>query len=126
MGAEGVAVASLDEVGDALRTAVENQKKGKTTVLEFLISKELGDPFRRDAMVCFKLNSIYFDFKLIYFSEFSLFFFSEFSLFFSESHLFVEITSETSPQVRSHHPRSRVSNRTAHRLVFVKKRNNVK
>lgn len=50
MGAEGVSVASLDEVGDALRTAVENQKKGKTTVLEFLLSKELGDPFRRDAM----------------------------------------------------------------------------
>lgn len=50
MGANGIQVGSLDEVGPAFRAAIEDQMKGKTTVLEFLITKELGDPFRRDAM----------------------------------------------------------------------------
>lgn len=50
MGAQGVQIGSIDEVGDALRAAIDDQMNGKTTVLEFLISKELGDPFRRDAM----------------------------------------------------------------------------
>ena len=38
------------EVGDALRQATEAQKDGKTTVIEVLTTRELGDPFRRDAM----------------------------------------------------------------------------
>eukprot|EP01127_Copromyxa_protea_P000665 TRINITY_DN1056_c0_g5_i1.p1 TRINITY_DN1056_c0_g5~~TRINITY_DN1056_c0_g5_i1.p1 ORF type:complete len:618 (+),score=166.11 TRINITY_DN1056_c0_g5_i1:355-2208(+) len=50
MGATGIQVRSLDEVGDAFKSAIEAQMKGQTTVLEFEISKELGDPFRRDAM----------------------------------------------------------------------------
>ena len=35
---------------EALDKAVDAQKKGKTTVLEMLVTKELGDPFRRDAL----------------------------------------------------------------------------
>merc|ERR1711970_900041 len=50
MGAEGVQVSSLDEVGPALRAACEAQKEGKTTILEVMTTRELGDPFRRDAM----------------------------------------------------------------------------
>mmetsp|Transcript_43606 Transcript_43606/g.110008 ORF Transcript_43606/g.110008 Transcript_43606/m.110008 type:complete len:620 (-) Transcript_43606:179-2038(-) len=50
MGAEGIRVTSPDAVGDALVTALANQKQGKTTVLEVMVTRELGDPFRRDAM----------------------------------------------------------------------------
>jgi len=50
MGAEGITVSQLDQVGDALRKAVANQQDGKTTVVELMLSRELGDPFRRDAM----------------------------------------------------------------------------
>merc|ERR1719238_914178 len=50
MGAEGVQVSELDEVGPALRTACDAQKDGKTTILEVMTTRELGDPFRRDAM----------------------------------------------------------------------------
>ena len=50
MGAEGVTVESLDAVGAALAKACEDQKKGKTTVVEVLCTMELGDPFRRDAL----------------------------------------------------------------------------
>lgn len=50
MGAEGIQVDSLDAVGDALRQAAANQADGKTTVVELMMSKELGEPFRRDAM----------------------------------------------------------------------------
>jgi len=50
MGAEGVQVSSLDEVGPALRAACEAQKAGKTTIVEVMTTRELGDPFRRDAM----------------------------------------------------------------------------
>jgi len=50
MGAEGITVTDLDQVGDALRQCVQNQKEGKTTVLEMMLTRELGDPFRRDAM----------------------------------------------------------------------------
>lgn len=40
-----------DQVFDAMNTALENQtEKGKTTVIEVMCTKELGDPFRRDAM----------------------------------------------------------------------------
>jgi sulfoacetaldehyde acetyltransferase len=50
MGAEGVQVSNLDEVGPALRAACASQKDGKTTIVEVLTTRELGDPFRRDAM----------------------------------------------------------------------------
>jgi sulfoacetaldehyde acetyltransferase len=50
MGAEGVTVESLDGVGAALTKACEDQRKGKTTVVEVLCTMELGDPFRRDAL----------------------------------------------------------------------------
>lgn len=51
MGAEGVVVEKLDEVGPALERAVEAQMNdGKTTVIEIMCTRELGDPFRRDAL----------------------------------------------------------------------------
>jgi len=51
MGAEGVTVDQLDEVGPALTEAVDRQMKdGKSTVLEVMCTRELGDPFRRDAL----------------------------------------------------------------------------
>jgi sulfoacetaldehyde acetyltransferase len=50
MGAEGVEVKKLGDVGEALEKAVAAQKQGKTTVLDVHVTKELGDPFRRDAL----------------------------------------------------------------------------
>jgi sulfoacetaldehyde acetyltransferase len=50
MGAEGLRIDRLDDVGPALRAACDAQKKGKTTVVEIMVTKELGDPFRRDAL----------------------------------------------------------------------------
>ncbi len=50
MGAEGIVVDSLDMVGDALREACAAQSEGKTTVVEVMCTRELGDPFRRDAL----------------------------------------------------------------------------
>ena len=50
MGADGVLVDKLSAVGPALRAACEAQKSGKTTVLELMVTRELGDPFRRDAL----------------------------------------------------------------------------
>jgi len=50
MGAEGIQVSNLDEVGPALRKACADQKDGKTTIVEVCTTRELGDPFRRDAM----------------------------------------------------------------------------
>jgi sulfoacetaldehyde acetyltransferase len=50
MGAEGVRIEALDQVGDALRGACAAQKEGRTTVLELMVTRELGDPFRRDAL----------------------------------------------------------------------------
>jgi len=51
MGAEGVVVDRLEDVGPALKKAVEAQMKhGKTTVIEIMCTRELGDPFRRDAL----------------------------------------------------------------------------
>ncbi len=50
MGAEGVTVQSLDDVGAALTKAVEAQKQGKTTIVEVMCTMELGGPFRRDAL----------------------------------------------------------------------------
>ena len=51
MGAEGIVVDRLDQVGPALKQALEMQmKEGKTCVLEIMCTRELGDPFRRDAL----------------------------------------------------------------------------
>jgi sulfoacetaldehyde acetyltransferase len=49
-GCEGVTVERLSEVGPALRAAAMAQTEGKTTVLELMVTQELGDPFRRDAL----------------------------------------------------------------------------
>jgi sulfoacetaldehyde acetyltransferase len=46
MGAEGISVDHVDEIGDALKAAV---KSDKCTVLNIQLTQELGDPFRRDA-----------------------------------------------------------------------------
>ncbi len=50
MGAEGVTIDSLSDVGAALRDACKAQDEGKTTIIEVMITRELGDPFRRDAL----------------------------------------------------------------------------
>lgn len=50
MGAEGITVSELSEVGPAIKLAAKNQEEGKTTVVEMMVTRELGDPFRRDAM----------------------------------------------------------------------------
>jgi sulfoacetaldehyde acetyltransferase len=49
-GCEGVTVERLEDVGPALRASIENQAAGKTTILEMMVTQELGDPFRRDAL----------------------------------------------------------------------------
>jgi sulfoacetaldehyde acetyltransferase len=51
MGAEGIVVEKLDDVGPALTRAVDMQmNEGKTCVIEIMCTRELGDPFRRDAL----------------------------------------------------------------------------
>jgi sulfoacetaldehyde acetyltransferase len=51
MGAEGIVVEKLDQVGPALERAIEMQmNEGKTCVVEIMCTRELGDPFRRDAL----------------------------------------------------------------------------
>lgn len=51
MGAQGVRVDRLEDVGPALTAAVEAQMNdGVTTVVEIMCTKELGDPFRKDAL----------------------------------------------------------------------------
>jgi sulfoacetaldehyde acetyltransferase len=51
MGAEGIVVDRLEDVGPALKRAVDLQmNQGKTCVLEIMCNRELGDPFRRDAL----------------------------------------------------------------------------
>jgi sulfoacetaldehyde acetyltransferase len=49
-GCDGVTVDRLDDVGPALSAAVQAQADGRTTVLEMMVTRELGDPFRRDAL----------------------------------------------------------------------------
>jgi sulfoacetaldehyde acetyltransferase len=49
-GCEGVTVDRLADVGPALKAAAQAQSEGRTTVLEMMMTKELGDPFRRDAL----------------------------------------------------------------------------
>lgn len=51
MGAEGVTVDRLEDVGPALKRAIDAQMNhGKTTIIEIMCTRELGDPFRRDAL----------------------------------------------------------------------------
>ena len=51
MGAEGVVVNKLEDVGLALDKAIAAQMNDrKTTIIEIICTKELGDPFRRDAL----------------------------------------------------------------------------
>jgi sulfoacetaldehyde acetyltransferase len=50
MGAEGVTIDKLGDVGEALDKACDAQKNGKTTIIEIMCNRELGDPFRRDAL----------------------------------------------------------------------------
>ena len=49
-GCEGVTIERAADAGPALRAAAAAQKDGKTTVLEMMVTQELGDPFRRDAL----------------------------------------------------------------------------
>jgi len=51
MGAEGIVVDHIDQVGPALKKAIDMQmNEGKTCVIEIMCTRELGDPFRRDAL----------------------------------------------------------------------------
>lgn len=51
MGAEGVVVNRLEDVGSALARAVDAQMNDrKTTIIEIMCTQELGDPFRKDAL----------------------------------------------------------------------------
>ena len=51
MGAEGIRVDNLEQVGVALKAAVDAQMNDKkTTIIEIMCTKELGDPFRKDAL----------------------------------------------------------------------------
>ena len=51
MGAEAIVVDRLEDVGAALKKAVDLQmNQGKTCVIEIMCTRELGDPFRRDAL----------------------------------------------------------------------------
>jgi sulfoacetaldehyde acetyltransferase len=49
-GCQGVTVDTLADVGPALQAAVRAQAEGQCTVLEMMVTQELGDPFRRDAL----------------------------------------------------------------------------
>ncbi|MEM7473098.1 MAG: sulfoacetaldehyde acetyltransferase [Pseudomonadota bacterium] len=50
-GLKGVQVDNMDALTDALNEAVKGQMEGNvTTFIEVLLNKELGEPFRRDAM----------------------------------------------------------------------------
>lgn len=51
MGAEAIMVDKLEDVGPALAKAVDVQmNQSKTCVVEIFCTRELGDPFRRDAL----------------------------------------------------------------------------
>jgi sulfoacetaldehyde acetyltransferase len=47
MGAGGIKVDRPDQIGDALKQAIAGNKP---TILELMVTQELGDPFRRDAL----------------------------------------------------------------------------
>lgn len=51
MGANGIVVDKLEDVGPALKEALRLQMEERvTTVIEIMCTRELGDPFRRDAL----------------------------------------------------------------------------
>jgi sulfoacetaldehyde acetyltransferase len=51
MGAESIVVDKLEDVGSALKKAVDMQmNSAKTCVIEIMCTRELGDPFRKDAL----------------------------------------------------------------------------
>lgn len=51
MGAEGITVDRLEDVGPAFKRAIDMQmNEGKTCIIEIMCTRELGDPFRRDAL----------------------------------------------------------------------------
>lgn len=51
MGANGITVSDVADVGPALDDALQAQQKdGATTIVEVMCTQELGDPFRRDAL----------------------------------------------------------------------------
>ena len=50
MGAQGVTIDKLSDVGAAFREACQAQAEGTTTIVEMMCTRELGDPFRRDAL----------------------------------------------------------------------------
>ncbi len=49
-GLEGLRVESMADLSAAMRDACKAQEQGRTTLIEVLVNKELGAPFRRDAM----------------------------------------------------------------------------
>jgi sulfoacetaldehyde acetyltransferase len=50
-GMEGVQVTTMDDLTATLKAAIKAQmENGTTTFIEILNNKELGEPFRRDAM----------------------------------------------------------------------------
>ncbi|MEL6913886.1 MAG: sulfoacetaldehyde acetyltransferase [Pseudomonadota bacterium] len=50
-GLTGVVVRTMEELSEALATAIADQMQhGMTTLIEAMINQELGEPFRRDAM----------------------------------------------------------------------------
>ncbi len=49
-GCEGVTIERPTDIAAALHAATRAQSDGKTTVLEMMVTQELGDPFRRDAL----------------------------------------------------------------------------
>ena len=51
MGAEAITVDKLEDVGPALTKAIDMQmNEGKTCIVEIFTTRELGDPFRKDAL----------------------------------------------------------------------------
>ncbi len=58
MGAEGITVDKLEDVGPTLQKAIDMQmNEGKTTIIEIMCTQELGDLFRRDALYQHRLVS---------------------------------------------------------------------
>lgn len=50
-GLKGIQVQTMDELSQALKTAIEAQmENNETTFIEVILNQELGEPFRRDAM----------------------------------------------------------------------------
>ncbi len=49
-GCEGVTVTELGGIEGAIAASVAAQAEGRTTVIEIMVTEELGDPFRRDAL----------------------------------------------------------------------------